>query len=263
MKKASIIITVLSILVSMATFLVIKKTDKIVNETSLVTEITNSLEDAGQSLENKINDASDDYTYYFQDIALSQKQYLEVNECMQFYIKEESFANANNCQEKIVDAVVQDYGELGVMKSIIGDMLIYASTGVSLNLNYIRNLIISGERKTYLKEKLILAFVNRFRDPVKLQSAFSNHKAYLFNFISKDVYDNVYKEYINTFITTYHDIHQNKDVEAFYKDIYFKAEKFNKQDEYWFYTFWKRRELEKNDQVIYRILNEINSHYNN
>lgn len=261
MKKAAIIITVISIIVSAITFFVIKKTDEIMDEISLVEEVNISIDATTKSIESSIDDYDDNNKYYYKSIALDQKQYVEVNECMQFYINGESFENGNNCEQKIVDAIIQKDGELSLIKSITGDMLNYTNTVVSLNVNYVRNLILSGERKTYLKQKLILAFVNRYRDPIKLQRAFTNNKAYFFNLISKDVYDNLYKQYINTFLNSYNEIHKNEDVEAFYKDIYFKAEKLNKQDEYWFYTFWKRRELEKNDHVIYTILNEINTHY--
>ena len=263
MKKATIIITALSILVSIATYLVIKKTDEIVKEISLAEEIANSMDASSKSFESSIDDAGDDYKYYYEDLQLNEKQYVEVNECMQFYLTNESFANALNCQEKIVDAIIEEDGELSFIKSVIGDMLVYSKTGASLDVTYLRNLILADERKTFLKEKLILAFVNRYRDPVKLEKTFIDYKSYFYDYIPQTVYDMVYKEYVNTFINTYNEIHENKDVEAFYKDIYFKADKLNKQDEYWFYTFWKRRELEKNDQIIYGILNEINTHYTN
>lgn len=261
MKKATIIITVLGILVSITAYYVIKKTDKLVNEISLADEITNAIDATDKSIESSIDDADDGYKYYYEDIELNQEKYVEVNECMQFYLKDESFENANNCQEKIVDAIISEGRELSVIKSISGDMLSYSDTEVSLNFNYLRNLILSGKRKTYLKEKLILAFVNRYRDPIKLESAFTNTKEYAFNFISKDIYHKVYKEYVSTFINSYEEIHENEDVEAFYKNVYFKAERLNQQEEYWFYTFWKRRELEKNDHIVYSILNEINTHY--
>lgn len=37
----------------------------------------------------------------------------------------------------------------------------------------------------------------------------------------------------------------------------------NKHDEFWHITFWKRRELEKNDQVVIEILKEIKNYYTN
>lgn len=263
MKKATIIITVISILISIGTYFIIKNTDKLMDEITLNETINNSIEATSQSIESSIDNASDGYKYYYEDIQLNQKQYTEVNECMQFYLKNESFENANNCQENIVDAIVKDHGELGFIKSIAGDMLNYSKDGVVLEYNYLRNLILSSKRKTYLKEKLVLAFVNRYRDPIELQTTYNNYKAHFYNYISKAVYDKVYKAYINSFINSYDEIHEKEDVEAFYKDIYFKAERLNKQSEYWHYTFWKRRELEKTDRIIYTILNEINAHYNN
>jgi hypothetical protein len=263
MKKATIIITAISILVSAATYFIIKNTDKIMNEITLNETINNSIADTSNSIESSVDDSADGYKYYYKSLELNQKQYLELNQCMQFYLKDDSFENANNCQENIVDAIVKDRGELGFIKSIAGDMLNYSSSGVSLNLNYLKNLVLDAQRKTYLKEKLILTFVNRYRDPIKLQEIYNSNKEYFYNYISEDIYNKVYKTYINEFLNSYNDIHEKEDIEAYYKDIYFKAEKLNKQSEYWFYTFWKRRELEKTDQIIYTILNEINEYYTN
>lgn len=181
---------------------------------------------------------------------------------MQFYLNDQSFEEANSCQEKIVDAIIKQDGELSFIFSIAGNMLSYTNDGVFIKYNFIKDIVLSGKRKNQLKEKLILAFVNRFRDPIKLETAFSNYKGIYFSSISHEIYEKVYKDYINSFLKTYDEIHSKKDKEAFYQDIYFKADKLNKHGDYWFYTFWKRRELEKNDTIIYTFLKEINDYYN-
>lgn len=261
MKKATIIITAISILVSIATYFVLQRTDNLRNEITLTEAAANSIAGTSKAREGSIDAADDDYEYHYENIALDQKQYVEVNECMQFYLQNESFENGNNCQEKIVDAITQDRGEIGFIKNIMGDMLYYDDTEVTLKNNYVRDLILTSKSKTYLKEKLVLAFVNRYRDPIKLQETYTNYKAHFYSYIPKVVYDKVYKTYVNSFINSYDEIYANENVEAYYKDIYFKAEKLNKQSDYWFYTFWKRRELEKNDRILYAILKEINGHY--
>lgn len=261
MKKATIVITIISILVSATTYFIIINTNEIMQEITLNESITNSIDVTFKSIESSIDDADDDYKYYYQDIELNQKQIIEVNECIQFYLEDESFENANNCQEKIVDAILKERGELNFIKSITGDMLSYTKNGVFIKYNYLKDLIGSGKSKNDLKEKLMLVFINRYRDPLNLETTYQNYKATFFNYISKDVYDKVYKAYINSFLKSYNEIHNREDVEAFYQDIYFKAEKLNKHNDYWFYTFWKRRELEKNDIVIYTILKEIEDYY--
>lgn len=52
------------------------------------------------------------------------------------------------------------------------------------------------------------------------------------------------------------------DKEAYYKKKYYEADVKNRQSEFWHITIWKRRELEKNDQVIFVILKEVKEYYN-
>ena len=62
-------------------------------------------------------------------------------------------------------------------------------------------------------------------------------------------------------MNSYNTINEQKDKEAYFKKIYYEAETKNKHDEFWYTTFWKRRALEKNDKIVYAIINEIKEHY--
>lgn len=262
MKKATITLTIISILISAITFYVIKLTDKknieIEQETALLSNITTQ----NENIANSIESSDENFEYYHTEFDLDEKQYIKVNECMQFYIKDRSFINANNCQKNIVDQILNQIGEKGYIKSIMGDMLSYSTKNeVFLKTDYITNIVGLNTKGSNLKDHLILSFVNRYRDPEQLQAIYNNNKMYFFDYIPKSIYDKVYKNYINTFVNSYDDIHNQSNKENFYKEIYFKAEKQNKQSDYWHYTFWKRRELEKNDKIIYTILKEIDTHY--
>jgi hypothetical protein len=263
MKKATIILTIISILISGVTFYVIQITDKKDFQIGEVTEIRNEINALNTNTENSIEASDDDFQYYYNDLNLNENQYILVNECMQWYLKDGSFKNANNCEETVINLILNQRGEIGFLKSIMGDMLSYTKNDVYIKTNYINQLIASNHSESNLKDNLILSFLNRYRDPIKLQELYSNNKGTLFNYMPKSIYNKVYKNYINTLINSYNEIHNKADKELFYKEIYFKAEKQNRQSDYWNITFWKRRELEKNDHLIYTILNEINAYYNN
>ena len=261
MKKATIIITIISILISVTSFIVIKLTDKKIEEISYAKERNNYIKNENKNLEASIEDSDNDHQYHYTDLNLNKKQYKEVNDCMQFFLKEENFNNANNCQEAIVDALIIENSERSLIKYLLGDMLTYSNNHVYIKYSYFRNLVLSGVRKSPLKDYLLLAFVNRYRDPIKLKQIYTDNKEYFYNYITKQVYRRVLKKSINSFISSHEEIHNKADKESFYKDIYFKADKQNKHGELWKYTFWKRRELEKNDQVIYSILKEVTENY--
>ena len=198
--------------------------------------------------------------YYYENMDLAQKEHIMINDCMQYYINDESFDNGNRCEELIVDAVIKNMGESEFIEAIIGSAINYKSE-VSIKDNLPKMFFDTETTEAPLKSKLILTFLNRYRDPIKMQTAFNAYKEYFLDNISENLYNKLFQKYLNTFIESYEEINSQEDKESFYKKIYYEAETKNRHSEFWKYTFWKRRELEKNDQVIYAILKEIKSHY--
>lgn len=179
---------------------------------------------------------------------------------MQYYMSDESFENANKCEEIIVDAVIKSMGEAEFIKAIIGNMINYQHVA-SIKGDFPKTLFDTGTSKASLKSKLILTFINRYRDSVKLQAEFDNYKNYFFSSISENLYKKLFKNRIDTLISTYEEITEKEDKESFFKEIYYNAETLNRHSEFWDFTFWKRRELERNDKTIYSILKEIKAQY--
>ncbi|MBR9853929.1 MAG: hypothetical protein GYB37_05035 [Algicola sp.] len=194
-------------------------------------------------------------TVIYQSIDFSKPDYSVVSPCMQrFQATGELDAL---CLNKILDVVVDDFGEQGFINAIIGSSIDYDN--LSLDHTFLDNLF---KEQTSLPNKLVLGFLNKYRNPSRLQEAFDAHKQDLFNNVPKNLYQKFFEEQITECLSAYEEIAGQNNKEAFFEDIYFKADTQNLHDQYWKYTFWKRRAIEKNDEVLYTILSEIKAYYN-
>lgn len=261
MKKASIIFSIIGFLFLGCSYYFMQKSADLITESE---QVALSVQDLMLSNKTepptKLITPDNENAYYYEDMELKQDEHVKINNCMQYYMNDESFDNANRCEEIIVDAVIKSMGEAEFIKAIVGDMINY-KIEVSIKGDFPRTLFDTSITEASLKSKLMLTYINRYRDPVKLQSEFDNYKDYFFSSISENLYKKLFKNYINTFIESYEEINKQEDKESFFKDIYYKAETLNRHSEFWNFTFWKRRELEKNDKTIYFILKEIKMHY--
>ncbi len=261
MKKASIIFSIIGLLFLGCTYYFMQKSSQLINESDQAAlNVEEFLLSGRTELPTKLINPDNEDAYYYEDMGLKQKDHILINNCMKYYMNDESFDNANRCEEIIVDAVIKSMGEAEFIKAIIGNMINYKSE-VSIKDNFPKIMFDTGTTEASLQSKLMLTFINRYRDPVKLQVEFDNYKDYFFGSISENLYRKLFKNYIDTFIGTYEEIKVMEDKESFFKEIYYKAETLNRHSEFWNFTFWKRRELEKNDKTIYFILKEIKMHY--
>jgi len=260
MKKISISFTVIGLLFLGGTYYFMQKSTRLITESEQASLKIEAVLTGKVTLPKKSVIPDIEGAYYYENMALEQKEHIMINDCMQYYINDESFDNGNRCEELIVDAVVKNMGEAEFIEAIIGSAISYKSN-IFIKDNFPKIIFDTGTTEAPLKSKLILTFLNRYRDPVKLQVTFNDYKDYFFDNISKKLYQKLFKDYIHTFIGTYEEIKEMKDKEYFFKNIYYEAETKNRHSEFWKYTFWKRRELEKNDQTIYAILKEIKAHY--
>ncbi|WP_442846137.1 hypothetical protein [Leeuwenhoekiella sp. H156] len=193
-------------------------------------------------------------TFIYQYLDLDKAEYARINPCMQrFQASEELDAL---CLNELVDAVVDDFGEEHILKALIGSCINYEN--LAFDHSFPNQLF---AKNNSLADKLRLGFLNRYRNPRHLQGIFDRHKAGILESIPKSLYQKVFEKKLLECLEAYQQIARQTNKEAFFKDIYFKADTQKLHDQYWNYTFWKRREIEKNDAVTYAILSEIKTHF--
>ena len=260
MKKASIIFSIVSLIFFSCAYYFMQKSSKLITKSEqAVLDIEKLINSDNSGALSKLIYPDNEDSYYYKDIILKQEDHLIINNCLKYYNDEISFENinkSNKCYEIIVDAIVKNMGKSQFVKAIIGNMIRYEKE-VSLKSDFPRMLFSNAT----LKSKLVLTFISRYRNSEKLKEDFDNNKNYFLNAISKNLYQKLFEKYINSFIESYHKIQGQEDKEAYFKNIYYEAETKNRHAEFWQITFWKRRELEKNDQTIYAILKEIKAYY--
>ncbi|KAB5492130.1 MULTISPECIES: hypothetical protein [Flagellimonas] len=213
-------------------------------------------------LENEMiadESAKEDLTYgnsiIYQSIDLTKPEYAVINPCMQDFHASGKWDAL--CLNEVLDVVVDDFGEEGFMNALIGSSIDYDN--LALDPTFLRNLF--SERPS-LANALSLGFLNRYRNPGNLQQTFDRYKADLFKSITKSLYQKVFEQQVDELLSAHEEISGQNNKEAFFEDLYFKADTRNIHRQYWKYTFWKRREIEKNDKVLYAILTEVKNHYN-
>ena len=261
MKKASLIFVLASLILFGCAYYFMQKSAGLISKNDQeVLEIETSLNDNRSNLPDKLVPPDDKVEYYFMDLDLKQADHIIINNCLQFYNNDNSFENANRCEELIVDAVVKNMGEIDFIKAILGNSISYEKD-VSLKGDFISSLFNTPTFQSSLKSKLIVTFLNRYRDPLKLETMFDRYQNFFLNDISNNIFSKLFENQVDVLINSFDEIQEQDDIEAFYQQIYYEAETKNRHAEFWNFTFWKRRELEKNDQIIYAILKEIKTHY--
>lgn len=194
-------------------------------------------------------------TISYRSIHFSKPDHTAISLCMQHY-QDEGGLDAI-CLNNLLKVVVDDFGELAFLKAVIGSCMDYDN--LVLDHGLLSDLL---NKNTSLANRLTLGFLNRFRNPEHLRYAFDRYKGDLFKNTPKSLYQKVFEKQVGELLSAYKEIKGQKNKEAFFEDLYFRADSQNVHRQYWKYTFWKRREIEKTDRVIFTILNEIKQHYN-
>ncbi|WP_437395788.1 hypothetical protein [Flagellimonas lutimaris] len=193
-------------------------------------------------------------TMSYQSIDFTKTEYAIINPCLKEFQTSEKLDAL--CVNEIVDVVVDDFGEEGFIKAVIGSSIDY--TNLVFNSTFLDNLF---DKNASLANRLTLGFLNRYRNPEQLQQAFNKYKQDIFNNTPKSLYQNVFKNQVEELLSAHEEISGQNNKEAFFEDLYFKADTRYLHGQYWKYTFWKRREIEKNDGVVFTILTEIQHYY--
>ncbi|WP_108424805.1 hypothetical protein [Flagellimonas amoyensis] len=191
----------------------------------------------------------------YQSIDFTKPEYEVIGPCIQNFHTTGKLDAL--CLNEVLEAVVGDLREEGFINAVIGSSIDYEN--LALDPTFLDNLF---SEQTSLANALSLGFLNRYRSPKKMQQAFDRYKTDLFNSVPKSLYQKVFERKVLECLSAYEEITGQANREAFFEDIYFKADTQNLHGQYWTYTFWKRREMEKNDKVLYVILTEIKNHYN-
>lgn len=215
-----------------------------------------SLNYQAEKIENRLISLQKNTEAIYPYLELNSAQFKSIAGCLKAYNNLGTLVA--NCDTQIVDIILKDYGEKNYIKSIIGNSIDYNS--ITYNYKYLKGLF---KEDATLINQLSLNFINRFRNPERLKQAYDNYKDEILTMVPKTLYKKVFENQVIILLEAYDKIERKTDKEAYFEDIYLRAETQYLHSKYWETTFWKRRSLENNDQICYNILKEINNYYNN
>lgn len=129
----------------------------------------------------------------------------------------------------------------------------------------------------FIRQKSVLEYwqaqlLDADRTPENIASFWRDNKAFFYTFFSKSQYDRLCKLVVDDLITIKGKINEQPNYQEFYENynisdpifLTFPDKAFVKSYKYsWPFSFWDRRYEEGNDSVIYKILVEIQKHYQN
>lgn len=126
--------------------------------------------------------------------------------------------------------------------------------------------------KTSIREYWQAQLLDADRSPESIVSFWRDNKAFMYTFFSKSQYDRLCKKVVDDLIAIKQKVNQQPNYQEFYdtydisdpKFLTFPTSAFVKSYAYsWPFSFWDRRHEEQNDEAIYKILKEIQLHYQN
>ena len=196
-----------------------------------------------------------DNAIIYPSMELSKPDYAAVSPCIQHFQVNGEFDAL--CLNNVLDVVIDDFGEQAFFKAVIGSSIDYDN--LSFDHTFLSNLF---SKKSTLANNLTLGFLNRYRNPERLLQAFNKYKQDLFQSFPKSLYQKVFEKQVDELLSAHEEIIGQNNKEAFFEDLYFKANTQNSHRQYWKYTFWKRREIEKADGIVFTILSQIKQQYN-
>ncbi|MCT4664950.1 MAG: hypothetical protein N4A45_06920 [Flavobacteriales bacterium] len=256
MKKTTLIIAVLGLIILNIASYYTKLSNTL--SVQLDKKINNNLKRANKisRLEKRIEsirELSRSQSHY-EYLDLNIVDYYRVNTCLKDHIEDVNLPS--DCMDYIVDLLIDYKGKVDFIESIIGYSIYY--NDFSVGYWFPRDLF---EYNASFDAKVVRHFLNRYRNPQKLEEEFNTYKSYFYNRIPKSIYDKVFNKIVTDLLNSFNDIEQQEDKESYFKEIYAKAEIDYSHSDYWTITFWKRRAEEKNDTVVFNILTEIKKHY--
>ncbi|WP_422090038.1 hypothetical protein [Tenacibaculum ovolyticum] len=138
------------------------------------------------------------------------------------------------------------------------------------DLEDLTNLEIIREKSIY--EYWNKEIINFNRDPEYIERFWKQNKLYIYTFLTKSKYNNYCKKLVDDLITIKNKINEQSNYKEFYEKynisdpIFYNfpnANFVNSFEHFWAFGFWDRRYEEKNDNIVYNILKEIQLNYQN
>jgi len=172
-----------------------------------------------------------------------------------------------DCARKLNKKLIEQIGEEVIIKAIAHSYftsgLKYLTLGNDIQTKKFHER--TEDNTDYLKLISYSGFLYNLRDSKKLANFYNKHKPLLQIYISKNVYNTYLASPINNLLIAYQKIENATNKAVFIQNTYNKAEEtYSHADvENWSITFWNRRSLEKNDEIIYHILKDVKHYYDN
>lgn len=255
MKKTAIISVVIGLSFQGFAYYYSLKSQQLIEQNQMYDDAKDILnKNQKTAIEDEIYEIQQNDRISYQFLELSESGYRDVNSLVEQFNNQEDldplYANT------VVQLIEKDFGELGFIKAFIGSSIDYVN--FSWDFSFLNRLF---KEDASLSEKLTRAFLNKYRNPGQLRRAFEKFKAEIFHRIPKSLYEKVFEELLSDMLQAHQEIESQPNREAYFEDLYRKADSQHLHSNYWAYTFWKRREIEKNEKEVYAILNEIRDHY--
>ncbi|WP_338360068.1 hypothetical protein [Yeosuana marina] len=255
MKKLILILLGLGLFFMVFSMYYANKSSRLIEQFQQDTFTIEGLSNEAENIENRLLSLEDNTEVNYPHLELNSAQFKSIKNCLEIYNNLGTLAA--NCDTQMVDIILQDYGEKNYIKSIIGASIAY--NAITYNHNYLQSLF---KEDASLANQLSLNFINRFRNPERLQYAYTKYKDEILTMLPKALYNRLFKNQVTALLNTYEEIESKTDKEAYYEEVYLRAETQYLHSKYWKTTFWKRRALENNDQICHKILLDINNYYN-
>ncbi|MCF6297458.1 MAG: hypothetical protein L3J08_05680 [Flavobacteriaceae bacterium] len=270
MKKIILItLFVLSLIMLSISFYFYKSNDTTERKSRLMRHIIKELKHRSlplNSFDKKMQmEGEEALLFYGIDFKVSLNQKVDIAKCLNdvasIYNDEENI----KCIDSLNNHIIAKIGEKAFIKSIAHS---YFTSGIKYLIlgDYVKAKHFketTNENNEYLKLISYSGFLHNLRFPKKLTAFYTKYKPMLHSAISKKLYNKHLATPINNLLEAHQKIESAIDKEAFLEEIYNEASKtYSHSDtENWSITFWNRRNLEKNDKIIYNILTEVKLYY--
>ena len=198
-------------------------------------------------------------------IELSTSQIYTVSKCLETnkYIGEKEKCTA--CAEILNKTLIDLEGEESLVKAIahsyFSSGIKYLTLGGTIKMEKFKNS--SDENSDYFKAISYSGYLNSLRDPKKLSNFYAKYKPLLHSYITEKLYQKNLKPSIDNLLNAYQKLEIVDNRNEYLKEIDEIASQTHSHSDLknWSFTFWHRRALENNDEIIYTILKEVKNHY--
>jgi len=174
--------------------------------------------------------------------------------------------NDTNAPQLLVD-LFKSKSEMTFYKSVLGYDLFHGRTKIDtsgFSLHSFVNILLANQgydTSEGIMRAVIKNQIDTLRNPIHLINTFEKHKTEFFDYIPKSFYNKVFKKQLTELLNSYDYINTIEDQETYFDQLLSEANDRHMHYEFWDKTFWYRRKLENNKEEVYKILSDIQEHY--